>query len=87
MLLGNCKTYAIGKPLPQRTGSYINTRAQAIFGVAGGFAVHLAEVFNIIQRNIISRKVQKAVLQHTGMPGRKDKPIAVGPIGVFRVVV
>ncbi len=55
---GNRHPYPIGKTLPQRAGSQLNTRRQTGFGVAGRDAPPLAELLEIIQRHVVSGEIQ-----------------------------
>src|SRR5579864_118006 len=63
------------------------------------FAVQLAEVLDVVHRNrrfaqrfifridgLHSSKMQQPIKQHGGMSVGKDKAVAVGPDGIFRVV-
>jgi hypothetical protein len=86
-LLGDGHADAAGKSLTQRTCCYFYTRGKKIFGVTGCPAFPLAKFPEIIQGEIISCEMKKAVEQHGAVPGREYKPVTGGPFGVERVVL
>ena len=86
-LLGNRHAHGIGNALPQRAGGGFNTRGVAVFGVAGGFAVQLTEVFDVVDADVIAGQVQQGVDQHGAVTVGQHKAVAVGKVGVGRVVL
>ncbi len=69
-----------------------------ILGVPGGFAVELAEVTNVIERNrwmteafvfsvdrLCAGEMEHGPEQHRGVAVREHEPIAVGPDWVLRI--
>src|ERR1041385_3302107 len=89
-LPGDRHANAVGHALAQRAGGGLNAGSQAIFGVAGTFAIELAEVLDVIERdrgfahNLVIRvygfyagEVQERIEQHGGVSVGEDKAIAV----------
>ena len=54
---GQSHAHGIGDALSQRTGGGFNARGDAHFGVTGGFAVQLAEVFQLCHGQGVAREV------------------------------
>jgi hypothetical protein len=79
--------HGIGEPLAQGTGGGFHAGGQPVFGVAGRPAAPLAKIFDIIQADIVSAKIQQAVKHHGRMPAGQHKPIAVYPVRIFGIVL
>ena len=75
-----------GKALPQRACCGFYAHRVAIFGVAGGAAANLAEIFQIFHGKSIAVQVQQCIFQHGGMPCGKHKTISPGPGRVLGIV-
>src|SRR6266540_2388400 len=54
--------------------------------MAGRAAPPLPELFDLVEGQVVAGEVQHAVEQHASVPARQDEPVAVGPVGVRRVV-
>ncbi len=80
--LGDGKAYGVGEALAQRAGGDLDTGVNAIFRMAGRFAVQLPELLDIIQREVVAGEVEIAVLEHTGVAAGEDEAVPVWPIGV-----
>ncbi len=52
-------TYGIGKALPERSGGSLHAGSKFIFGVAGGSAVKLSELFQVFNAQVIPAQVQE----------------------------
>ncbi len=83
---GYCHPHALPKPLPKRTGSGLDTGGQSIFRMTRCLAIELAEVLDLLHREIISREVQQRVEKHRTMAAREDEAVASCPFRVARVV-
>ena len=46
----------------------------------------LPKVFDFIQRKIVTRQIEQRVEQHAAMTRGQEKPIAIFPFGIARVV-
>ena len=81
-----CHANRIGKALAERAGSGFHARGIAQFGMAGGFAVQLAEVFKFLHRQVVACQMQHRIQQHGSMAVAKHKAVTPRPAGVRRVV-
>ena len=84
---GQGHAHGIGDALSQRSGGGFNARGDAHFGVTGGFAVQLAEVFQLCHGQRVASQVQQGVNEHGAVTVGQHEAIAVGPVGVFGVVL
>ena len=83
--LGDGEANGGGDALAERAGGEFDARGVVVFGVAGGFAVQLAEVFQVVQREVVAGEVQRGVLQHGGVAVGENEAVTVVPLGVGRV--
>lgn len=51
--------------------------------VAGGFGMELAEIFQLIEREIVAGKVEPRVEEHRAVTGGEDEAVAIEPLGSF----
>ncbi|CAI1197903.1 Uncharacterised protein [Serratia quinivorans] len=84
---GNGETDGVGDALTQRAGGGFHAWGVAVFRVARGFGVQLAEVFQLAHRQVVAGEVQQAVNQHGAMAVGEDEAVTVSPVRVGRVVV
>ena len=49
----------VGNALTERAGGGFNARSDTVFGMAGGFAVQLTEVFDLFHRQIVAGQMQQ----------------------------
>src|ERR1051326_6313900 len=84
--LRNRHTYAVGKTLPERTSGCFNTRCMAVFRMPWRFAAPLWELFEIIEREIITSEVEHTVLKHGSVARREDKTVTIQPMWITRIV-
>ncbi len=73
---------ADGDPLAQRSGGRLDAGGVAEFRVARRAAAELAEVLQVLQRQIVAGQVQHAVEQRRGVAAGKDEAVAAGPGGL-----
>ena len=78
--------HSVGESLAQRPGGGFHPWGEAELGMPRGFAVPLAEPFEVVQGKGIPGEVQQAVDQHGGMSAGKHETVAVEPGRVCRVV-
>jgi len=76
----------VGEPLPERAGCRFHARGMPPLGVAGRAGSPLPEVLDLLQGEIIPTQIQQGVQQHRGVPTGKHEPVAVGPVGVTRIM-
>ena len=80
------EAHRVGQALTQRAGGSFHARGMAVFGVAGGARVQLAEALELIQRQVVAGQVQQRVLQHGAVAVGQHEAVAVEPLGIGRVV-
>ena len=85
--LGNRQPDRICQPLTERPGGGFHARRIANLRVPRGFGVQLAEVFQLLKRQIVTGQVQQAVEQHRGVAVGENKAVTVVPGGIVRVVL
>ncbi len=62
--------HSIPKPLAEWPGSHFNSGCEAAFWMSWGLAAPLAELLDVVEGEVISRKVQQTIQQHRPMAGR-----------------
>src|SRR3978361_1142311 len=55
-------------------------QAGAVRGGAGRQRAPLAELLQLVQRQVVAREVQDAVEEHRAVAGAEDEAVAVGPL-------
>ena len=58
----------------------------SVLGMTGRPAPPLAELFEVLDREVVPGQKQQAVEQHAGVAGREHEPIAIGPGRILRIV-
>ena len=76
----------VAHALAERAGGGLYARGFAVFGVAGGLAVELAEVADFLEREFVAREVEPTVQEHAAVASGEDHAVAVDPRRVGRVV-
>ncbi|CAI1164975.1 Uncharacterised protein [Serratia entomophila] len=84
---GDGEADGVGDALAERAGGGFNAGGIAVFRVARGFGVQLAEVFQLAHRQVVAGEVQQAVNQHGAVAVGEHEAVAVSPVRVGRVVV
>ena len=79
-------TDGVGNALPQGARRRFHARRHAHFGMTGGFASHLTEVLQIVERQIVAGEVQQGVLQHRAVAVRENEAVAADPLRVLGIV-
>ena len=86
-LLGHGHADRVGDALPERTGGDLHARRVVQLGVPRRLAVPLAELLDVVQREVVAREVQQRVLQHGRVAAGQDEAVTVGPLGRDGVVL
>ncbi|MCY1290549.1 hypothetical protein D9M70_396990 [compost metagenome] len=86
-LLGDGEADRVGDALAERTGGGLDARGVAVFRVARGAAVQLAELLEILDAEVVAGEVQQRVHQHRAVAVGQHEAVAVGPVRVGRVVL
>ena len=87
VLLRNGHADGHRETLAQRTGGDFDAGREAVLRVTRSLGMPLAKVLQVVQRDVVAGKVQRAVLQHGRMAVGEDEAVAVGPRGVCRIVL
>ena len=77
---------AIGESLTERTGRRLDSRRQSALRMSRRLAAPLAKLFDLLQGQIVAREMQQAVKQHRAMSGRQNKPVAIKPMRIGRIM-
>ena len=73
-------------PLSERSRRRFYAGRNAVLRVSRCAAPPLAELLDLVEREIVAREIKDAVEQHAGMARRQDKAIAVQPFGIRGIV-
>ena len=77
----------IGDALPQWPGGDLHARGMSALGMPRRLAAPLAELFDVVQRQVVTGQMQQAVEQHRAVPRREHKTIAIDPLRIARIVL
>ena len=86
MGLGDGEADRVRDALPERAGRDLDTVGDPDLGVARGETIDLAEVLEVVERELIAREVQHGVLQCAGVAVGQHEPVPRGPLRVLRRV-
>ena len=84
--LGDGHADRIAEALAQRTGGHLDSVRVPVFGVARGAAAPLAELADVIEREVVPGQVQHGIEQDRRVPVREDKTVPIRPQRLFGVV-
>ena len=85
--LGDGHADGVGHALAQRTGGRLHARRHAELGMTGRARAPLAEVLQLLEREVVAGQVEERVEEHRGVPGGEHEAVAVRPVGVRRGMV
>jgi hypothetical protein len=88
--LGHRHPHAVGEALAQGTRGDLHAGRDVdavALGVAGGQRAPLAEVLELVERQVVAAEVQHGVQEHRAVAGGEDEAVAVGPRRVCGVVL
>src|SRR5439155_272518 len=69
----------IAETLTERSRGGFHSGCELTLRMAWRQASPLAELFDLIERDIVAGKIKHAVKQHRAMPGGEDEAVAIGP--------
>ena len=72
--------------LTERPGGGFDAGGEAVFGVSCTAGTDLPERADIVKRKIVTGKMQRGIQEHRPVPRRQDEPVAVYPLGIFRIM-
>ncbi len=84
---GQGEAHGVGDTLAERAGGGLDARGVAVFRVARGAAVQLAEAFDVIDGDVVAGQVQQRVDQHRTVAVGQHEAVTVGKVRVARVVL
>ena len=78
--------HGVPHPLTERAGRGLDARGEPVLGVARRAAPPLAELLDVVEREVVPGEVEGRVEQHAGMSGRQYEAVAPEPVGVRGIV-
>src|SRR5690606_25938137 len=78
--------HRVGDTLAEGAGGGFDSGGLAVLGVAGGFRMQLAEVFQLGDGQVVAGEVEQGVDQHGAVAVGEHETVPVGPLGVGRIV-
>ena len=84
--LGDGHADGVAEPLAQRAGGGLDADGVAVFGVPRGLRTPLAEVADVVEREVVARQVEQGVQQQRRVAAGEHEPVAIRPVGVSRRV-
>ena len=75
----------IGEALPEGTGGDVDARGVQPFWMARRLRPQLAEVSQLVERQIVASDVQQTVKQGRAMTGGEDEAVTIRPLRIPRV--
>ncbi len=84
--LGEGHADRIGEALAERAGRDFDPGGMAELGMPRRPASELAELAQVLQREVVAGQVEHGVLQDAGVAARQDEAVAIGPLRMERVV-
>ena len=85
--LGERETDHVADALAERSGRNLDARRVAELRVAWRERAPLAELLEVLKRDVVAREVQRGVLEHAGVARREDEAVTTGPVRLLRVVL
>ncbi len=83
---GNRHADRIGESLPERAGRDLHTWRVAALGMSRRFAAKLAELLDVVERNVVTGQMQQTVKQHRTVSGGEHEAVAIEPVGIAWIV-
>ena len=78
---------AVRETLAERSGRRLDPRRVMHLGMAGRLRAPLAELLEIVEREVVAGEMQRGVLEDARVARGEDEPVAVGPVRVRRAVI
>ena len=85
--LGDREADAVGEALAERAGRRLDPGGVVHLGMAGRERAPLAELLQLLERQVVAREVERGVLEDARVAGGEDEAVAVGPVRIRGVVV
>ena len=84
--LGHGHAHGVRDPLPERSRGGLHAGRISVLGMAGCLALPLPEIPDLIEGEVVPGEMEHGVEQHGPVPAGEHEAVAVGPVGIFRVV-
>ena len=84
--LGHPHADAVGEALAEGAGRDLDAGRDVNLGMARRARSPLAELLDVVEREAVAVQVQHRVQKHRRVPVRQDEAVAIGPVGMARVV-
>ena len=84
--LGERHADGVGEALAERARRDLDARRLAALGMARRARAPLAELLEVLDREVVAGQMQRRVQHHRGMAGRQHEAVAIRPVRVRRVV-
>ena len=78
---------AVREALAERSGRRLDARRVVHLGMAGRLRAPLAELLQLVEREVVAGEMERGVLEDARVAGGEDEAVAVGPVRVRRVVI
>ena len=85
--LGDRHADGVAEALPERAGGHLDPAGVAGLRMAGRRRLELAELLQVVELEAVTGQVQQRVLQDRRVAVRQHEPVAVGPLGIGRIVL
>ena len=85
--LGDRHADGVRQPLAERARRHLDARRVSALRMPGCLAIPLAELLDVVERQIVAGQMQQAVEQHRAVTGRQHEAIAIEPVWIARVVL
>ncbi len=87
MLLGERHADGVREALAERPGGRLDAEVPIDLRVPGGVRAELPEVLQVVDAERVTGQVQQRIEQHRAVAVRQHEAVAVGPVGMARVVL
>ncbi len=84
--LGDRHAHSVGDALAERARRGLDSRRHERLGMSRRAALPLTERSQVVEGEVVSGQVQEAIEQHAAVTRREYEAVAVGPLGIPRIV-
>jgi hypothetical protein len=83
--LGHRHPHGVADALAERAGRRLDARREEVLRMPRRDRAPLAELLELLEREVVAGQVERRVLEDARVAGREDEPVAVGPLRIDRV--
>ena len=84
--LGERHPDGVGEALAERPGGHLDPRRHPALGMPGRARAPLAELLEVVDREVVAAEMQGGIEEHRRMAAREHEAVAVRPVRVRRIV-